>query len=103
MGANTSEFENEDGSWDYEQLIGGLNAGFGGVDISADTKMDIFSAGLVVLEMISKTRFISNSVGEDEALRVLGSDGLEAAQLCHRFQHVALARWAPLRLSIQSY
>ena len=49
-----------------------------GPPVPADPKMDIFSLGLVALEMLRKTPLISASSSKEEALRTLGGDGLEA-------------------------
>ena len=43
--------------------------------------MDIFSFGLVALEMLRGTPLISASSSKEEALRTLSSDGLEARLL----------------------
>ena len=49
-----------------------------GGDVKANPKMDIFSLGLVGLEMLSGTSFIPTSASTKEALRTLSRRGLQA-------------------------
>ena len=48
-----------------------------GGDVLAHPTMDIFSLGLVALEMLRGTPLIPASSSKEEALRTLGGDGLE--------------------------
>ena len=49
-----------------------------GENVPAQPTMDIFSLGLVALEMLRRTPLISASSSKEEALRTLGGNGLEA-------------------------
>ena len=48
-----------------------------GAEVLAERPMDIFSFGLVALEMLRGAPLISASSSKEEALSTLGGDGLE--------------------------